>query len=125
MDFLQLLNEHWNLLWALAMLLTGYVLWHMSQRFVSKKEFEAAIADITESRERQDTTLSELGGTILKLDATINNMPNTAALHRLELGLEELRGLQKESAAQLKGQSAALERLNNNFDRLAMKREAS
>lgn len=125
MDVLQLLNENWNLLWALAMLLTGFVLWHMSQRFVSKKEFESALADFTESRERQDKTLSDLGVTIAQLNAAINTMPNTAALHRLELGLEELRGLQKETAAQLKGQSHALERLNNNFDRLAMKREAS
>lgn len=123
MDFLQLLNEHWNLLWVLVTLLTGFVLWHMSQRFVSKKEFEDAMSDLHRLRERQDQALTELGGSILKLDATITNMPSAASLHRLELGLEELRGLQKESAAQLKGQSAALERLNNNFDRLTIKRE--
>lgn len=124
MDYVQLLSEHWNILGVLATLVTGYVLWHMSQRFVSKREFESAMTEVAEARERQDTTLAELGVTILKLDATINTMPNMEALHRLELGLGELRGLQKESAAQLKGQVAALERLNNNFDRLAMKREA-
>lgn len=125
MDFLQLLNEYWNLLWVLVTLLTGYVLWHMSQRFVGKKEFESAIADQSALRERQDKTLADLTAKIAQLNSAITNLPNTASLHRLELGLEELRGLHKESAAQLKGQSAALERLNNNFDRLALKREAT
>ncbi len=125
MDILHLISEYWNILWLLATLLTGFVLWHMSQRFVSKKEFEAAITGINQLREQQDKSLAELGKSILKLDATITNMPNTAALHRLELGLEELRGLQKETAAQLKGQSAAMERLNNNFDKLAMNRRSS
>lgn len=123
MDFLQLLNEYWNLLSVLVMLLTGFVLWHMSQRFVGKKEFDTTIADINALRERQDNALAELSATMQTLNTTIANLPNTAALHRLELGLEELRGLQRESAAQLKGQYAALERLNNNFDRFALKRE--
>lgn len=122
MNLLQLINEYWNILWLLATLLTGFVLWHMSQRFVSKREFETAITGINKLREEQDKALAELSTTLLKLDATITNMPNTAALHRLELGLEELRGLQKETAAQLKGQSAAMERLNNNFDKLALRR---
>ncbi len=123
MDVLQLINEHWNLLWLLATVFTGFVLWHMSQRFVSRKDFETAIADLNKLRERQALMLAELNDNVLKLNAAITNMPNTAALHRLELGLEEVRGGQRETAAQLKGQSAALERLNNNFDRLAMKGE--
>lgn len=120
MDFLQLITEHWNILWVLVTVFTGFVLWHMSQRFVSKKDFDAALAELNAQREKQDKALEHLSSSLLKLDATIDNMPNTASLHRLELGLEELRGLQRENSAQLKGQSAALERLNNNFDRLAM-----
>ena len=123
MQLLQLINEHWNLLWLLVTVLTGFLLWHMSQRFVGKTEFECAIADLNKFREKQDQTLAELSANILKLNSAITNMPNTAALHRLELGLEELRGLQRETAAQLKGQSAAMERLNNNFDQLVMTKE--
>lgn len=125
MDIFHLISEYWNILWLLATLLTGFVLWHMSQRFVSKKDFDTAVAGSSQLRKQQDKELSELKTTILKLDATVTNLPNTASLHRLELGLEELRGLQKETAAQLKGQLAAMERLNNNFDKLAMNRRSS
>lgn len=124
MNILQLISEHWNLLWLVVTVLTGFVLWHMSQRFVSKKDFDSVIGGIAQFQKNQETALAELNTGIIQLNATINNMPNTAALHRLELGLEELRGLQKETAAQIKGQSAAMDRLNDNFDRLAIKREA-
>ncbi|MCL1939552.1 MAG: DUF2730 domain-containing protein [Desulfovibrionaceae bacterium] len=122
MNFLQIIIEHWNIVSAALALVVGFALWHLSQRFVSKKEFETALADITKLRERQEQALAELSANILQLNAAITNMPSVAALHRLELGLEELRGLQKETAAQLKGQSAAMERLNDNFDRLVIKR---
>lgn len=122
MNIFQIISEHWNLISAVLTVLVGFALWYLSQRFVSKKEFETAMTGINKLREEQDKALAGLSTTILKLDATITNMPNTAALHRLELGLEELRGLQKETAAQLKGQSAAMERLNNNFDKLALRR---
>lgn len=122
MNIFQLISEHWNIISAVLTVLVGFALWFLSKRFVSKEEFETAIAGIHTLREKQDKTLAGLSATILKLDTTITNMPNTAALHRLELGLEELRGLQKETAAQLKGQSAAMDRLNNNFDKLALRR---
>ncbi len=122
MNILEMISEYWNILSLAVTVLVGFVLWHMSQRFVSRAEFDTTIENMNKLQARQEETITGLATTILKLDTTITNMPTATSLHRLELGLEELRGLQKESAAQMKGQLAAMERLNNNFDRLALKR---
>lgn len=120
MEFLHLANDYGTLLWMLATVLAGFVLWHMSQRFVSKEAFELAMAAQDKARAKQEESLAVLRDSILELNATIKNMPSIGSLHRLELGLEELRGLQRETAAQLKGHLAAMERLNNSVDRLTI-----
>lgn len=120
MSLFSLIDQNWNLLGGVATVLAGFVLWHLSQRFVSRKDFDAAITELTATRVRQDETLDALSANIVELNSTIRNMPSLVALHRLELGLEEVRGLQRESAAQLKGYGAAMERLQNTMDRLTL-----
>ena len=117
-NIIRVIGENWNLLWLMGMVITGFVLWHMTQRFVPRDEFNNAIKALAEQAKKQDEILSDLSTSILKLNTNIANMPNTTALHSVELSLADLRGMQQGMGAQLKGQSAVLERLSTNLDRI-------
>lgn len=118
MDIIRTIADFWPLAIAVATVLVGYILWRLNSHFAPRKEFEEEKAIRAVHHER----ISELEAGHMTLKARVENLPGEKALHRMEIKLEEMNGLYREVSAQIKGQDAALVRMNNTLERLVESR---
>ena len=101
---------------ALGALIMGCLFWHLSKRFVRRDEHEALQEEVKEIQASVDGVGKQLGGLSGQLNALqsrLDNLPTQDKMNKILLGMEELRGTQKEMAATMRGQAEVLKRIEH------------
>lgn len=100
-------------LWPILMLAGGIIMaalyWHLSKRFVKREEHEAMKVDV----KGLQVSVDSLGGKMSSIMTRLDNLPSAGEVNKILLGLEELRGSQRELTATIKGQEEVLKRIEH------------
>lgn len=96
-DILTELDRWWPVLGILATLFYGWGIYHLSQRFASKKELESVRTD-----------QESLSGRLEKLEKRMETVPDAETMHKIALSLAEVRGDMKAVRNRMDGMESAI-----------------
>ena len=96
-DILTELDRWWPVLGILATLFYGWGIYHLSQRFASKKELESV-------RTEQES----MSGRLEKLEKRMETVPDAETMHKIALSLAEVRGDLKSVRERMGGVETAI-----------------
>lgn len=99
----------WPILTVAGAVLMAALFWHLSKRFVKREEHEAMQAEIKSLQ----ISVDGIGGKLTSLQGRLDNLPTAGEVNKILLGLEELRGAQREMTATIKGQADVLKRIEH------------
>jgi hypothetical protein len=99
----------WPILTLVGYVLMGWLLWHLSKSFVSRKDHEALKEEVRGIKE----CMEDVGNHLSKVSGRIESLPSAHETNRILLGLEEVRGTQRELIATMKGQDEVLKRIEH------------
>lgn len=99
----------WPILTLAGYVLMGWLLWHLSKSFVSRKAHEALKQEVKDIKDCMEDVSNQLS----KVNGRLDMLPAAPEINRILLGLEELRGTQRELMATMKGQDEVLKRIEH------------
>ena len=106
-DILTELDRWWPVLGILATLFYGWGIYHLSQRFASKKELESV-------RTGQECMSERLG----RLERRMETTPDAETMHKIALSLAEVRGDLKAVRNRMDGMETAISGLKEQINML-------
>lgn len=106
-EVLTVINSLWPLLGVAGAVVSGWLLWQLSRRFVLRADHAALVVRVNALEEGQQS----LSDALARIEGRLSSLPTLDDMHHIDLGLEEVRGGQKELSARMEGQAKLLERM--------------